>query len=60
MKKHKNAKKKCGIMQAAKRMLFIVWKLKPEGRALPCLTLAGNMCVGWLQIFTALYMSVND
>ena len=61
MKNHKDAKKKKSvIIQTAKRILFTVWELKPEGRALPCLTSAGNMCVGWLKIFTALYMSVND
>lgn len=56
-KKCKNSVTKAGH----KKPLLIIWKLKQEGRALPCLNSpAGNVHVGQLQFLTILCISVND
>ena len=40
--------------------MFILWKLKQEGKSLCCFTLAANMYGRWLKFFTALHMSEDD
>lgn len=55
--------KKCKAMalnRPQKGRLFTVYKLKQEGKPLPCVTSAGNMYSRWLKVFVILHMSVND
>lgn len=40
--------------------LVCIWELRQEGKMTPCPTLAGNLCIGWLKIFTAVHISAND
>ena len=43
-----------------KRHLFTVWELKQEGKVSPCLSSAGNVCIGWPKFLLALHTSIND
>ena len=49
--------KKVALNKPRKGQLYR--ELKQEGRVLPSLTSAGNMCIRWLTFFTALCTSMK-
>ena len=56
-KAQKNAKI-LALTGPQKGLLFAMWKLNQEGRALPCSTSTGNMHIGWVE-FVLLCVSIN-
>lgn len=58
-RRHKNVEN-VALNRHRKGHLFTVWELKQEGRVLPCLTSAGNVCGGWLRFFPSLCTSTSD